>query len=545
MNDLVVSVYGSHNAAVAMYYNGVYRVIELERWTNTKNGGLLHYFPVGDPKAVLDDILSSLLSQTDKTEIDYYLTNFADIDGDVRTVVPEAKFNHYHRFDHHEAHAACSFYQSPYEEALTFTFDSGGDRGYFNVYHTSRQYGIQMLEQFDQDLGFAYMILADHLKDIRREGLGMGSVVYGGKLMGLCSYGNVRQEWLPAFTEFYEFFNYTGNSLLGGVKARQTGVPWLMNEIGVEDFTNDTRFSGQFAWDIAATTQYVFEQQFYKFAKVYLRHYPYLPVTLSGGCALNVLLNGRLLRERGGKVFVPPNPNDCGVAVGGLLLHLRPKEQVDITYTGLPIVDASEVNRLAAENNFSMVGNVTIEELAKFIKNGNIVGIINGNSEHGPRALGNRSIICNPVGDMKDVLNKKVKDREWYRPFAPVVRLEDVTKYFDFPEGAESRHMTFVAEIRDEYKDKIPAVVHEDGTGRLQTVTREQNEFLYDLITEFSKVSDHAVLLNTSFNVNGKPILTRVADAFDILANTELDAVYYQERLIFRNGEDVKLGRGE
>jgi len=543
MDDLIVSVYGSHNAAVAMYYRGVYRVIELERWNNIKNGGLLHYYPVPDPKAVLDDILSFLLSQTDKTEIDYYLTNFADIEGDVNTMVPDVKFNNYHRFDHHEAHAACSFYQSPYDDALTFTFDCGGDRGYFNVYLTSRQYGVQLLERFEQDLGFAYMILAHYLEDIQRENLGMGSIVYAGKLMGLCSYGNVREEWLPVFNEFYEFFNYTGNSLLGGVKARKTGVPWLMKKIGVTDFTPETRFSGQFAWDIAATTQYVFEQQFYKFAQKYLSHYPYLPVTLSGGCALNVLLNERLLKERYGKVFVPPNPNDCGVAVGGIFLHLRPREQIDITYAGLPIMDSDETNRLITENNFSVLENITVEELTKFIKDGNIVGIIQGNSEHGPRSLGNRSIICNPVGDMKEVLNKKVKNREWYRPFAPVVRLEDATKYFDFPEGVESRHMTFVAEIRDKYKDMIPAIVHEDGTGRLQTVTREQNEFLYNLITEFGKISDHAVLLNTSFNVSGKPILSRVADAFDILANTELDAVYYQENLIFRNGEDIKVVR--
>ena len=143
---------------------------------------------------------------------------------------------------------------------------------------------------------------------------------------------------------------------------------------------------------------------------------------------------------------------------------------------------------------------------------------------------------------MKDVLNKKVKHREWYRPFAPIVRLEDVNKYFHYDYNVESRHMTFVAEVRDEYKETLPAITHEDGTARLQTVTL-QNELIYDLITAFEKHAGHAVVLNTSFNVNGKPILTRLADAFDILDNSELDAVYYEGNLIFKKKDARKFKR--
>ena len=167
------------------------------------------------------------------------------------------------------------------------------------------------------------------------------------------------------------------------------------------------------------------------------------------------------------------------------------------------------------------------------------IGIVNGDSEHGPRALGNRSILCNPVGDMKDVLNAKVKNREWYRPFAPVVRLEDVQKYFDFPEGCESRHMTFVAKVHHEYRDVIPAVTHEDGTGRLQTVTEHQNALLYQILTAFDNISEHGVLMNTSFNVNGQPILSSLEDAFHVLHNTKLDGVYYDGNLYFKRVPNV------
>jgi hypothetical protein len=133
---------------------------------------------------------------------------------------------------------------------------------------------------------------------------------------------------------------------------------------------------------------------------------------------------------------------------------------------------------------------------------------------------------------MKDMLNNKVKHREWYRPFAPMVRLEDCPKYFEFDEGVESRHMIFVANVREEWREKLPAITHEDNTARIQTVTRTQNQLIYDLLGELEKLTGHAVLLNTSFNVDGKPILSRLSDAFKILRDTELDAVYYEGKLI-------------
>ncbi len=538
--ELIIAAYGSHNAAVAMFYKGNYTVIEVERWLSKKNAGLINYLPSAYPKIIFDEITDFLLAKTDRKDVDVYLTNYNDLN----KLKPKFQFKKHINFDHHEAHAATGFYQSPYDEAITFTFDGGGDLGFFNVYKTSRREGIKLLEKFNQDLGFAYMILANYISDIRKDPLNIGNLVYAGKLMGLCSYGDVRQEWIPAFTEFYETFNYFGDSYIGGLEASRDALPKLMKAIGVEDFDFDnSRFEGQFSWDLAATTQYVFEEQFLKFAKPYFDKYPDMPVTLSGGCALNVILNARLLDMRNGKVFVPPNPNDCGVAAGGLLLYIKPEHQVDLTYAGTPILDEHMFSSYIENGNYTLVENVSVNNLARFIANGNIVGVINGDSEHGPRALGNRSILCNPVGDMKDVLNKKVKDREWYRPFAPLVRLEDAGKYFDFPEGAQSRHMTFVAKVKSEWREVIPAVTHEDGTGRIQTVTRNQNPFIYDLLTKFSEISNHSVLLNTSFNVNGKPILTRLSEALQLLTNTKMDAVYYNETLIFRKGEEEKYTR--
>jgi predicted NodU family carbamoyl transferase len=162
--------------------------------------------------------------------------------------------------------------------------------------------------------------------------------------------------------------------------------------------------------------------------------------------------------------------------------------------------------------------------LVKDLIEGKIIGIARDRSEHGPRALGNRSIICNPsLPEMKDILNAKVKHREWYRPFAPVVRLEDVNKYFEWDK--ESRWMSFCPKVREEWREKLTSITHVDGTARVQTVTRKQNKWLYDLLTKFEKKTGVGVLLNTSFNVDGKPILSTVKDAFTILEKTELDCL--------------------
>lgn len=528
----IVSVYGSHNATVALYHDNKYHIVEVERWLNKKNAGLITYLPSEYPQLVFDEIIDYLRAKTGFDVVDLYLTNYADIS----KLKPKFQYKQHINFDHHTAHAACAFYQSPFDESIVFTFDGGGDNGFFNVYKASRLNGIELLERFNQDLGFAYMIISDHLEDIKRDPLNIGNLVYAGKLMGLCSYGKVRKEWVPAFNEFYEKFNYVGNSYLGGAEVAIDALPELMKKLGINDFNNSTRVSGQIAWDMAATTQYVFEDQFFKFASKYLED-KNISVCLSGGCALNVILNSIILKINK-RVFIPPNTNDCGIAVGGILNEVRPETPVDLTYSGIPILDSHMLMSYIENNRLSIVENISAKELAEFIHAGNIVGVIQGNSEHGSRALGNRSILCNPIGDMKDVLNEKVKHREWYRPFAPIVRLEDATTYFEFPEGVQSRHMTYVADVKSKWRKKLPAITHKDNSARLQTVTKNQNPFIYELLTEFSKISDHSVLLNTSFNVNGKPILSRLSDALDILTNSKMDAVYYDNKLIFRRGEE-------
>jgi carbamoyltransferase len=208
---------------------------------------------------------------------------------------------------------------------------------------------------------------------------------------------------------------------------------------------------------------------------------------------------------------------------------MKPEKAIDLTYAGIPIMDEDTLYRILESNWKSQPLN--IEYLVDFLINGKIAGVVRGNSEHGPRALGNRSIICDPTKpNMKEILNDKVKHREWYRPFAPVVRLEDVSKYFEF-EG-ESRWMGFCPKVREEWRDVLVSITHVDGTARVQTVTREQNEWLYDLLTEFEKKSGVGVLLNTSFNVDGKPILSTYQDALEVYNKTQLDGLVLSDYFI-------------
>lgn len=516
-----ISFYGSHNATVAVENEGkIVCVVEVERFINQKNAGYSQYLVCHTRPFLLKEIVNWIKDTYNIEKYDkcFYL-NSDTIEGNKKVFYHELiPANEYINCLHHLSHAACGLYQSEYEKALIISFDGGGNDGFFNVYVAENRSNIKEIARLGLDLGFPYMSFGDYLGDIKLEpALNIGNLVYSGKIMGLCSYGNLQKDWLDPFKQYY--------------KAKPDGLNYkellktLSTQTGIE-FNVNSRLTGQIAWDVAKTSQVAFEEVFLEAVKPYVEEYPDLPIIVVGGCALNILLNTRIKADLNRPVFVPPNPNDCGIAAGMLLQHLKPKQAIDLTYSGIPILDKPllmsrcEENHKAKPLNFSALVNDLI--------NGKIIGIVRGNSEHGPRALGNRSIICNPTFEnMKDTLNFKVKNREWYRPFAPVVRLEDVSTYFEF-EG-ESRWMCFCPKVKNEWRDKLVSITHVDGTARVQTVTREQNEFLYDLITEFKSKTGIGVLLNTSFNVNGKPILSSIQDALNVFYNTRLDNLLIED----------------
>ncbi len=561
----ILGIAGSHNGGVALYIpeKNTIEVIEIERLLNVKNAAYATYNPAINPNECSKILKSYIKKHFNIDKFDIVRSISSDFQD--RQVAFDYDFNIFEhntqRFDikgnildssndtglesgdgwaayHHKSHAANTFYQSNFEEALVFSFDGGGDDGWFLGYHFDKtkpkKEQIKTIHFSFRDMGSPYFFLGYFIDDIDYiMDWGEACLTYAGKLMGYCSYGDVREEWYQPVKEYYNRWIREGwipvendaYDILSRL-SEQTGLnfDWVTFQSGVKVPSGKNRLKGKDAYDLIATSQKVFEDIFFE----EIRQYTYLyktNVCITGGCAMNILNNTKIReyvqRNYNKDVFVAPNSSDCGLAAGLVLDHLRPSEPIDLTYAGLDILD-KDTYPTHLKNNINNK-DVELSDLANEISKGTIYGLVQGKSEHGPRALGNRSIICSPKEGMKDILNLKVKGREFYRPFAPVCKLDDVNKFFEW-EG-ESKHMNYAAIVKDEYREQLASITHNDNTARIQTVTREQNAFIYDLLSEMDKNNITPVLLNTSFNVAGKPILNTYEDAFIVLKNTDMDGL--------------------
>jgi len=521
--------FGSHNATLAISYGStVLEAVEVERFLSHKNAGLYYY---ENPSCVVDIIKEINNYFIQKYNVDKY-------DKIIINSVPSSKYNcvdqipldfddvfEYNELEymlHHEAHCYSGLYQSPYDDALVISFDGGSDQKFFNVFYAKKGFPCRKIYSGKKDYAISYMTPAHFIKDIKRENdLYRGNLVYPGKLMGYVGFGEYNEDMAEKLSRYYHSNTYDNI-----VEAMARFVE-IFKDYGIE--TRDSYFSEKDGKDIATTNQIVFEELFYEesFHETFISDvYGHLPLILTGGCGLNIIHNTNIAKDR--EVYISPNPSDVGLAVGMLCGCIKPSEIVDTTYIGPPVWDRSELSRHLFEREHSKLD---IEKLADVIIEGNVVGVVRGRSEHGPRALGNRSLLCDATNpDMKDFVNKEIKNREWFRPFSPIVRLEDLSKYFEWTK--ESRCMTFSPPVREEYRDKLSSVTHVDGTARVQTVTREQNEFVYDLLTILDKKNGCGILLNTSFNIAGKPILNTYKDALWMLDNKDISGLVLEDYYI-------------
>lgn len=510
--------FGSHNAAFAISYgNKVLEVLEVERLLNKKNAALFYWGHHDNILELLTEIKTYFEKKYNVSIYDTVVYN--SVDNEMWKIFPAKK---YQWIPHHVAHAYSGLYQSPYEKALIISFDGGSDEGFFNVYIGDKTGTLEKIYYGKVDYAVSYMTVGHFIEDIKQEKtIGDGNFVYSGKLMGLAGYGKIDYSLVDRFNRFYQ--SNTTDNLWSAIES-------FLREFSDVGILNDsTRMSGQLAKNLSTTNQYVFETLFSNEVKHLLENNKELPIVVVGGCGLNIINNTLLANQR--DVFVPPNPNDCGQAVGLVCSVVKPSVPVDCTYIGPEAWDRHLLSQILYERKGTQL---EVSQLAKKITEGKIFGVVRDRAEHGPRALGNRSIICDPtIPGMKDTLNMKVKGREYFRPFAPVVRLEDVNKYFEW--SKESRHMSFCPKVRPEYQSILKEITHVDGTARVQTVTREQNKFLYDLLTELHNQRDIGVILNTSFNIAGKPILNTYRDALWMLDNKDMNGLiledFYIEKL--------------
>lgn len=443
-----------------------------------------------------------------------------------------------HHVEHHVAHVASAFYWSPFERATGISVDAVGDfcSSLVAVGEGTR---LRVLRRtlWPHSLGVFYTALCQFL------GFDRFGEEY--KVMGLAAYGSNRfaneMARLVSCTsdglrlDLSYFCHATQKRGIDETRDGEVSVARLWGE-RMRELLGPPRARSEplddRARDLAASMQARFEEVYLQHVRGAVASTAIRDVAMAGGSVLNSVANGRLLGERVvERAYHHPAAADDGTAAGAALVVLHERlgvprsAPVEHAYWGTQFSDGQVEAALAkAGQPFRKLPR---EELvgtaAHAIAAGKIVGWFQGREEWGPRALGNRSILCHPGWpDMKATLNARIKNREPFRPFAPVVRAEKLADCF---EGThEVPFMTIVYKVRPGWRERLSAITHQDGTGRVQTVRREQNTLYYELIEAFERVTGIPVLLNTSFNEN-EPIVHTPAQAIDCFARTRMDAL--------------------
>ena len=438
---------------------------------------------------------------------------------------------------HHYSHLAFSYYTSPYKEALGVSIDGVGewDTALFAVCNEN---GFQEIDniKFPHSLGLVYSTITAYL------GFKPNSGEY--KVMGLAPYGD------PKVYEYvFDKIERNSKHLFQVVKKYFTWeysntemFTYELNKIiGFEPRLPEEKIE-QYHMDLAASLQKWYEKKFYFILNRMASKVDSKNLVLGGGCAYNGTANGKIKKHAAiNSVWIPYAPSDAGSSIGACLYHwhnILGNSKVErgdnhTPYLG-PKYDNEVIEMWITENfgtnRWEFLGDKPLlKKVSKLINEGNIIGWFQGRTEFGARALGNRSILGNPhLKDIRDRINKVVKKREMFRPFAPSVTIEDFEKYFISEE--EVPYMNQVVKVTD-YKP-IPSVTHVDGSARIQTVRREQNPLYYDLLKEFEKVSGTPILLNTSFNLRGKTMANSPYDAIWTFLNSDMDYLVMGNYLI-------------
>ena len=474
---------------------------------------------------------------------------------DLRTLIIESleadpqrlRFTEHH-LEHHIAHIASAFYCSPWESAAGFSYDGSGD---FVSTMTARCQGteIEVLERvyLPHSLGSFYTMICDFI----------GYRKYGdeGKVMGLAPYGKdtyceqvkkLIHSKNGSFQLDLDYFQALGSN--HGMQVKEDGTVELARHFSdrmVEMFGASREPSSEITqrdMDLAFAMQQCFEEVFFDLLNGLHAKVPTENLAMAGGCALNSVANGKLFdRTPFRQTWIQPAAGDEGLAIGAALhtyhsvLKQPRKFVMKDSYLGPEFSDEQVEGCLKAANlKYQRLDRQPLlDAVAAQMALGNIVGWFQGRMEWGPRALGNRSIVAHPgLPTMKDTLNARIKQREWFRPFAPSILADRQHEYFEHDHP--SPFMLHVYKIRPEKRAQLCAVNHVDDTGRLQTVSREENPLYYDLIQAFERKTGIPVILNTSFNEN-EPIVCKPEEAIDCFQRTKMDVLAIGSYLVLKS----------
>jgi carbamoyltransferase len=472
--------------------------------------------------------------------------------------------------DHHLSHAASAFFPSPFEEAVVLTADGVGEWATTTVaIGKGNELDIKKEIHFPHSLGLLYSAFTYYT------GFKVNSGEY--KLMGLAPYGNPNYEDKikklidikddGTFRLNQKYFNYaTGLTMTND---------HFHNLFGQKPRDSKNERLTQFHMDIASSIQKVTEEIMIKLAKAIRNEYGISNLCLAGGVALNCVANGKILKEKiFDNIWIQPAAGDAGGSLGAALALwyidqgnkriINPDDDMAGSYLGAEFSQdkiEKELESLGANYEVVNYKNL-IDQTSDYLSKEKAIGWFQGRMEFGPRALGGRSILADPRSDeMQKNLNLKVKYRESFRPFAPSVLKEDLSNWFDM--NIDSPYMLLVADVNlnkqilmsDEQKklfgiDKlnikrssIPAVTHVDYSARVQTVSKKTNKRYYDLISKFKERTGCPIIVNTSFNVRGEPIVNTPEDAFNCFMGTDLDYLIIGNCILDKKKQNKELIR--
>jgi carbamoyltransferase len=457
---------------------------------------------------------------------------------------------------HHLAHAFSSLFQCPYKKALIIVSDGAGNKARdFDQDHSEVKLGqvdpdlIEHLTVYEMEDGKLtpilkkYMFCSPTSDLVIQSSAGLGKIfeetskkIFGswtqvGKVMGLSAYGKPEKISNP-------------DDLIQ-ILASQTFLK-------VEDKASfDNQPSDEFSKkaNLASTVQTYFEDQMVELLKTLKSNYPaHENLILVGGCALNCLLNSRIIRDQiYSNVFIPPFPNDEGISIGAAIalaydrndLKFKPIRFQEMTACLGPVDFSTQRNQHRVSEIFKAYKVHCPENLPSFVaqilEQGEIIAWMQGRSEVGPRSLGARSLLVRPdLKGVKKLLNETVKFRENFRPYGATIIHDRVQDFYEVPEGFESPFMTFSPLMRREYATQLSGIVHQDGTSRIQTLHSDQNPAFYSLLKEFEALTGLPILLNTSLNIMGQPILETIEDALLFFQSSPIKNLVYGDFVVMK-----------
>jgi carbamoyltransferase len=491
--------------AVCFYENPELKLDRIE--TSTKKGGWKNFFNrlkiISRNKKVYKDTISQLETlRGSETQLIYC--------------------------DHHLSHLAYSYYTSPFNESALLSVDGVGEWETTSLAKASDDIKKIGSVKFPHSLGMLYSTFTAFLGFKPNEG------EY--KVMGLAPYGDA-SKYINKFKELYtttkdggfelnmDYFTYewSTNSMFNQKLSELFELPNRLPEETLE----------QVHKDIAASLQQIYEFLFFRLLDTLYKQTKSENLCLSGGCAYNGTANGKILkRTKFTNLYIPPAPSDAGSAIGCALhyAYSTPGNRVDNsnpylgpTFNTDDVVTALKVYEKDVWGERKLYEQIT-NIVANEIVDGNVIGWVEGRMEFGARALGNRSILANPRDpQMKSRLNRVIKKREGFRPFAPMVLEESSSIYFDYEDTVP--FMNQVVKVRDEHKHHLPAITHVDDSARIQTVNKRQHRRMYNLLERLQVINEYPLVINTSFNLKDQTMVLTPLDAIKTFLNCEMDTL--------------------